>query len=130
MTDLIMLAMLLPGPKHGYQIKHEAGLILGQAPLHNNLVYPLLQQFMAKKWVRQKKVPGERGQTRNQYSLTAVGRKELRNRLSSFSDQDARSADAFRLRVGLFWFLDPEVRFRILDVRGKFLRGRIATLTN
>jgi DNA-binding PadR family transcriptional regulator len=125
-----MLAMLLPGPKHGYQLKHEAGLILGQQPLHNNLVYPLLRQFVSKKWVRQKMVPGERGQTRIQYSITALGRKELRARLGSFNDQDARSADGFRLRVSLFWFLDPKVRSQILEARRRFLQGRIAVLTN
>jgi len=130
MTDLIMLAMLLPGPKHGYQLKHEAGMILGQQTLHNNLVYPLLRQFMKKKWVRQRMVPGERGQTRNQYSLTALGRKELRARLSSFTDQDARSEESFRLRVGMFWFLDSEVRLEILEARARFVRGRIVVLTN
>jgi DNA-binding PadR family transcriptional regulator len=124
-----MLTMLLPGPKHGYQLKHEAGLIVGQV-LHNNLVYPLLRQFTDKKWVRQKVVPGERGQTRNQYSLTALGRKELRDRLSRFTAQDARSAEAFVLRVGMFWFLEPDIRQQILQARGEFLRRRISTLTN
>jgi DNA-binding PadR family transcriptional regulator len=130
MTDLIILTTLLGVPKHGYQLKHEAGVILGQGTLHNNLVYPLLRRFMNKKWVRQKMVPGERGQTRNQYSLTAVGRKELRVRLSSFNDQDARSADSFHMRVSLFWFLAPEVRLQILEDGRKYLEGRLATLTN
>jgi len=122
--------MLLPGPKHGYQLKREAGLILGQQTLHNNLVYPLLRQFMSKKWVRQKTVPGERGQTRNQYSLTALGRKELHTRLCRFSEKDARSAEGFSLRVGMFQFLEPEVRLQIINAREKFLQGRIANLKN
>ena len=94
MTDLMILAMLLAGPKHGYQLKREAGIILGQDSLHNNLVYPLLRRFMDSKWVNCKTVPGQRGQTRNQYSLTALGRKELLSRLSSFAEQDARSPEA------------------------------------
>ena len=130
MTDLMILAMLLPGPKHGYQLKREAGIILGQDSLHNNLVYPLLRRFMDNKWVNCKTVPGQRGQTRNQYSLTALGRKELLSRLSSFAEQDARSAEAFRLRVGLFWLLPREVRGRIMDAREEALRGRVAALTN
>src|SRR5215470_8206903 len=130
MTDLLILAMLLPGPRHGYQLKHEAGIILGQAALHNNLVYPLLRRFMNNQWVSRKTVPGQRGQKRNQYSLTALGRKELIAKLSSFTEQDAGSADSFRLRVGLFWLLPVEVRGRIMDARERFLRGRIAHLAN
>jgi len=130
MFDLLMLAMLLPGPRHGYQLKHEAGIILGYDVLHNNLVYPLLRRFTKNKWVSRKTVPGQRGQTRHQYSLTASGRKALVARLSSFTEQDARSAEAFQLRVGLFRLLEPEVRGRILEAREKFLRARIATLTN
>jgi len=130
MTDLMILAMLLPGPKHGYQLKREAGIILGHDVLHNNLVYPLLRRFMNNKWVSCKTVAGQRGQTRNQYSLTALGRKELLARLSSFSEQDARSTDAFRLRVGMFWLLSPEVRGRIMEAREKVLRARTDAIKN
>lgn len=129
MTDLIILATLLPGPKHGYQLKHEAGIILGQDVLHNNLVYPLLRRFMNNKWVNRKTVPGERGQTRQRYTLTARGRKELLARLCSFTEQEARSSDGFRLRVGLFQLLEPVVRSRILDARTDFLRGQLVKLT-
>ena len=130
MNDLVILAMLLPGPKHGYQLKREAGIILGHEALHNNLVYPLLRRFTASQWVSRKTVPGQRGQTRNQYSLTALGRKELLDRLSSFTEQDARSADAFRLRVSLFLLLRPEARARILEARERALRTRMAALAN
>src|SRR5581483_11182192 len=105
MTDLIILATLLAGPKHGYALKRQAGMILGQETLHNNLVYPLLRRFVAKKWVSKKEAPGERGQTRQLYSLTALGRKELVSQLSTFTDQDARVSDQFRLRVGMFQIL-------------------------
>lgn len=125
MSDLVLLATLLPGPKHGYQLKQEAGLVLGQGALHNNLVYPLLRRFMAKKWVWRKTVPGERGQTRHQYELTALGRKELLAKLCSFTDQDARSSPAFRLRVGMFQMLKPEVRAQILETRERFLKSQI-----
>jgi DNA-binding PadR family transcriptional regulator len=129
MTDLVVLSMLLPGPKHGYQLKHEVGIILGQEALHNNLVYPLLRRFMNNKWVSRKAVPGERGQTRQQYTLTALGRKQVLVRLSTFTEQDARSSDGFRLRVGLFRLLEPEARSRILQARAGFLQGRLAKLT-
>lgn len=129
MTDLIILSTLLPGPKHGYQLKHEAGIILGQGVLHNNLVYPLLRRFMNDKWVSRRTVPGERGQKRHRYAITALGRKELLTRLSAFSEQDARSANEFRLRVGMFQLVDAEARLRILEMREKFLLVRLEKLT-
>src|SRR5215510_8402723 len=129
MTDLIILATLLPGPKHGYQLKHEAGIILGQEALHNNLVYPLLRRFMNSKWVTRKTVPGERGQTRHQYALTALGRSVLLARLSEFTEQDSQSPASFRFRVSLFQLVGADVRSRILEARASFLRGRVAKLT-
>ncbi len=128
MTDLIMLSTLLAGPKHGYQLKREAGMILGQGVLHNNLVYPLLRRFMDQGWVTRRESAGERGQTRLRYLITATGKRELVARLSAFNDQDARSSDAFRLRVGLFQLLAPHMRKTILEHREKYLTGRIQHL--
>jgi len=129
MTDLIILSTLLPGPKHGYQLKHEAGIILGQGILHNNLVYPLLRRFMDNHWVSRRTVPGERGQMRHRYAITALGRKELLARLREFSLHDARSSDGFRFRVGMFQLLDREARLRILTTREKHLTARLEKLS-
>jgi DNA-binding PadR family transcriptional regulator len=129
MTDLIILATLLPGAKHGYWLKQQAGLILGQNNLHNNLVYPLLRRFVANKWVTKQEVPGERGQRRQLYSLTALGKKELILRLSSFTEHDARESKEFRFRVGMFQVIEPEARLRILDARETFLKSRLEKLS-
>jgi DNA-binding PadR family transcriptional regulator len=124
MNDLFVLAMLADGPKHGYQLKREAGFILGQGDMHNNLVYPLLRRFTSAGWVTRKAGPGERGQTRQTYALTAAGRKELVGRLGDYNDTDASNARAFFTRVGMFALLSSETRLRILDQREAFLRGR------
>jgi len=123
MNDLLLLSMMLEGPKYGYQLKREAGWIMGQA-LHNNLVYPSLRRFLEEGWVSKKAVPGERGQTRQQYALSAEGRRHLFERLSEFGDTEAASDDAFRLRVGLFTTLKPEVRENILTRRETWLQTR------
>lgn len=124
MNDLLFLAMMLAGPKYGYQLKREAGWIMGQDPVHNNIVYPLLRRFLEQGWVSKKAVPGERGQTRQQYALTAEGRRHLFERLNQFGDDDARSEEAFNLRVGLFAALKLEVREDILSKRENYLRQR------
>jgi DNA-binding PadR family transcriptional regulator len=123
MNDLLILSIMLGGAKYGYQLKREAGMIMGQA-LHNNLVYPSLRRFLEEGWVTKKAVPGERGQTRQQYVLSAEGRRHLFERLSEFSEADASSEGAFHLRVGLFPGLKAEVRESILGRRENWLHGR------
>jgi len=103
-------------------------MILGQGVLHNNLVYPLLRRFMDQGWVTRREAAGERGQTRLRYVITAAGRRELVAKLSAFSDQDARSSDAFRLRVALFQLLEPHIRESVLERRNTYLRGRLQHL--
>lgn len=118
-----MLSMMLPGPQYGYQLKKQAALIMGQE-LHNNLVYPSLRRFLAEGWVSKKAVPGDRGQTRQQYILSSQGRKHLFTCMSEFGADDAASEGAFHLRVGLFEVLDPGVRQNILAQRENWLRQR------
>ena len=124
MNDLLLLALLLDGPKYGYQLKREAGWMVGQEPLHNNIVYPMLRRFLDKGWVSKKTVPGERGQTRQQYALTAEGKRSLIERLSQFSEADASVEAGFHLRVGLFAALKGDAHETILGVREQRLQRR------
>jgi len=129
MNDLIILGLLFHGSKHGYQLKREAGFMLGHGDMHNNLVYPLLRRFTTAGWVTRKKVPGERGQTRQQYELTAKGRRELIRRLAEFSGNDVRSEAAFSTRVGMFGLLEKDTRAQILRKREAYLHEREERLT-
>src|SRR6201996_2717368 len=102
MNDIIILSLLLEGPKHGYRLKQEAAMFTSQQQLHNNTVYPLLNRFLENGWITQREAEGERGQTRLLYELTDAGRKALVEKLNEFSEADAANEHAFRLRVGLF----------------------------
>jgi DNA-binding PadR family transcriptional regulator len=124
MNDLLLLAIMLDGPKHGYQLKKEAGWVTGQDSLHSNLVYPLLRRFLRQKWVTKRTTPGERGQKRQQYSLTAAGKQYLFGRLNTFGEADAASEGAFHLRVGIFPALNPETREVVLMRRDAYLQKR------
>ena len=124
MNDLIILAILLDGPQHGYALKKRAGMVLNQPELHNNIVYPLLNRFIENDWVNKKEMEGERGQTRQVYSLTAAGRQELIRRLSEFDDRQAHSESEFLLRVSLFPLLPAAVKERILNTRAALLERR------
>lgn len=122
MTDLIILSILLGGPQHGYALKKRAALILGERELHNNIVYPLLKRFIREGWVKVKEAEGERGQTRQVYSLTASGRSAFLERLSEFNDKQAYSENEFHLRVAFFALLPTDVRQRILAARTAVLQ--------
>lgn len=92
--------------------------------LHNNIVYPMLRRFSDDGWVTRKAVPGQRGQTRQQYALTAEGRRTFFERINAFSEAEAASAEAFYLRVGIFAVLEGKSRERILSARQAFLEHR------
>lgn len=124
MTDLLLLAMLLDGPIHGYALKQRAASLTGQKSLHNNLVYPFLAKFRKAGWIQKKSAKGQRGQTRELYSLSPKGRSELLRRLSEFGAKEAASENAFRLRVGLFFALDAATREIVLNARDAYLAQR------
>jgi DNA-binding PadR family transcriptional regulator len=128
MNDLILLAALMGGPAYGYALKKTAGLIFGHAALHNNIVYPSLQRFVRQGWVDLTIVPGDRGQRRKQYRITAAGKQHLRNELTAFSEQQAGDEMAFLLRVAFFDGLSPKPRARIIAARKSFLAARAAEL--
>lgn len=130
MNDLLLLANLLGGPMHGYALKKQAGLIVGQAEIHNNLVYPLLRRFVDNGWVSKRAAAGKRGQTREVYELTPKGKRELLRRLSVFTEKEAGSEGEFNLRVGLFFALDRGAREQILRERKRWLAVREEKLAN
>jgi DNA-binding PadR family transcriptional regulator len=124
MNDLVALSILLDGPKHGYAIKKQAGRMTGRADMHNNLIYPLLRGFVEKGWVTQRESAGERGQRRQVYAITVSGRRALAESLCSFGPIQARSAEAFRLRVGFFGILAFPRRAEILAKRKAYLESQ------
>jgi DNA-binding PadR family transcriptional regulator len=79
---------------------------------------------VGERWVSHRSADGQRGQTRELYSLTVKGRRQLVRTLSEFDEKAAGSANAFRLRVGLFPLLEPAARENILEQRTKWLAKR------
>ncbi len=125
MNDIIILSLLLEGPKHGYRLKQDAAMFASQQQLHNNTVYPLLNRFLRNGWISQREAEGQRGQTRLLYEITDAGREALAEKLNNFSEADAANEHALRLRVGLFSQLQPSDRERILRLRDTYLAARI-----
>jgi DNA-binding PadR family transcriptional regulator len=127
-NELVILAALLRAPAYGYALKKTAGLIFGNRALHPNIVYPLLKRFVYNGWVEQSSTPGDRGQTRKQYRITAAGRKYLIEELSNFDEHAASDDGAFLFRVAFFDALPKQKRREILAAREQFLNSRATEL--
>jgi DNA-binding PadR family transcriptional regulator len=128
MNELIILTLLLEGPKHGYRLKQETAMFGAKQQFHNNTIYPLLSRLLAEGRISQREGEGERGQTRLLYELTDDGRQHLVERLAEFTEADADNEGAFRMRVGLFSLLDVPARRRILELRDRCLVARMKRL--
>src|SRR5579875_1772076 len=128
MTDLVLLSALLDGPAYGYALKRTAGLIFGSGVLHNNVVYPLLKKFVESGWVEQKTVPGDRGQQRKQYRITATGKKHLMEQIATFDGRDAANDGEFLFRVAMFDLLPEAKRKEIIAGRKAHLNRRLSDL--
>jgi DNA-binding PadR family transcriptional regulator len=128
MNDIIILSLLLEGPRHGYRLKQDAAMFSSEQQLHNNTIYPLLKRFLKNGWITKTEADGDRGQTRLLYALTPSGKQTLTDKLSDFSDSDIANPHAFRLRVGLFGQLDTPTRRRILELRDNYLATRLDRL--
>jgi DNA-binding PadR family transcriptional regulator len=128
MNDIIILSLLLEGPRHGYRLKQDAAMFSSEQQLHNNTIYPLLKRFLKNGWITKTEADGDRGQTRLLYALTPSGKQTLTDKLSDFSDFDIANPHAFRLRVGLFGQLDTPTRRRILELRDNYLATRLDRL--
>jgi DNA-binding PadR family transcriptional regulator len=97
--------------------------------MHNNVIYPSLKRFVRNGWVEQTTVPGDRGQERKQYRITAQGRRHLLEQAGTFGEDDARDEGAFLLRLALFDFLPARKRRAIVAARKSFLTMRSEELS-
>ena len=97
--------------------------------MHSNVVYPLLKKFMQNGWVGQSSAPGDRGQTRKQYRITANGKKYLLEHIAAFGEEDAADEGAFLFRVAFFDVLPNQKRQAIIAARKWFLTSRAGQLS-
>jgi PadR family transcriptional regulator PadR len=86
-AEMLVLALLAEGARHGYQIRQELADRSHQVvQLSFGTLYPLLDSMERRKWVRSEWVKVGKVRERRHYTITARGRAELRER----KDQWAR----------------------------------------
>src|SRR5438552_6472788 len=123
-SEILILAMLQQGPRHGYEIKKDLDRALGgMVTLNNKTLYLALKHFEEMGAVTRQVIPQEGKPNRHLYQLTERGVELLRVSLQDFPSEQAGNDAEFFTRVAFFEFLDPPEREAILNKRLVYLEG-------
>src|SRR5215831_17467617 len=83
--DLLILVSLAHGSKHGYGIaEHLKSVSAEVLQVGESSLYPALQRLLLNGWVKAEWGASENNRRARYYTLTATGRKQLRNEREEF----------------------------------------------
>jgi len=117
-TDLIVLALLMEAPGHGYDLKKRLErLTAGTFALNDKLLYPALRRFGEEDLVTSQLQTEGSAPPRRVFAITDDGREAFYDALEAFSEADARNAHEFQVRFLLFKYLAPQMRLAIIARR-------------
>src|SRR6266567_4531805 len=122
-SEIVILAMLKPGPRHGYEIKKDVDRALGgMVALNNKTLYLALKRFEEMGAVTRQIIPQIGKPNRHLYELTGRGIELLQAYLRDFGPGQAGSDPEFFTRVSFFDFLEVPERKAILRSRLAYLQ--------
>jgi DNA-binding PadR family transcriptional regulator len=122
-SEILILAMLRQGPRHGYEIKKDIDRALGgMVALNNKTLYLALKRFEKMGAVTRQVIVQEGKPNRHLYELTEYGIEVLQASLQDFPPEQAGSDPEFFTRVAFFDFLEAEEREAILNKRLAYLQ--------
>src|SRR5438270_4661115 len=123
-SEILILAMLRQGPRHGYEIKKDIDRALGgMVALNNKTLYLALKRFEEMGAVTRQVIPQEGRLNRHLYQLTEHGLELLQAYLRDFPAEHAGNDAEFFTRVAFFEYLEPQEREMILKKRLAYLEG-------
>jgi DNA-binding PadR family transcriptional regulator len=123
-SEIVILAMLHQGPRHGYEIKKDVERALGgMVPLNNKTLYLTLKRFEEMGAVTRQVIPQEGKPNRHLYQLTERGIELLHAQLRDFEPEQAGADAEFFTRVSFFDLLEPNARVAILTSRQAYLEA-------
>jgi DNA-binding PadR family transcriptional regulator len=130
-SEILILAMLWQGPRHGYEIKKDIDRALGGiVTLNNKTLYLALKHFEEMGAVTRQVIPQKGKPNRHLYELTERGIELLHASLREFPASQAGSDAEFFTRVAFFDLLEVPEREAILTTRLAFLEGCLSYLQN
>ena len=123
-SEILILAMLRQGPRHGYEIKKDIDRALGgMVVLNNKTLYLALKHFEEMGAVTRQVILQEGKPNRHLYELTERGVELLHASLREFPPEQAGNEAEFFTRVAFFEFLEPQERQAILSKRLAYVQG-------
>ncbi|EJR62481.1 hypothetical protein IIO_02412 [Bacillus cereus VD115] len=128
-VDILLLAELTTGPKHGYEIKKNIQNRLGNNfELNHNMLYPSLRRFENMGAIT-KNVQKQVGKpNRNMYNITETGEEVFYEMLREFPEKIATNNAEVLVRIALFDKLDYEARIEILTTRQNVLQKQLTAI--
>jgi DNA-binding PadR family transcriptional regulator len=128
-SEILILAMLRQGPRHGYEIKKDIDRALGgMVVLNNKTLYLALKHFEEIGAVTRQVIPQEGKPNRHLYELTECGIELLQASLRDFPASQVSSDAEFFTRVAFFDYLEVPEREAILTKRQAYLEGCLSYL--
>ena len=125
-ADIMILALLRLGPKHGYDIKKRIERILQQkGRMNTNLLYPALHRLEEMQAIERDVHEQDGRPTKFVYRITPIGERHLRELIEQFGEAEAAKEDEFLVRLACFDLVDERSRLRILDQRRLALTQRL-----
>jgi DNA-binding PadR family transcriptional regulator len=147
-VDILVLALLEKGPRHGYEIKKKAREILvSELALNNNLLYPALRRLEAEGYIEPEAAGAaaspssaavssaavsSAGPSRKAFKITRQGRKRLTELISDFGEEEAAKDNEFLVRLAFFDLVGAAERKSIVEARLRAIerkKGRIEKLS-
>src|SRR6266536_707202 len=122
-SEILILAMLRQGKRHGYEIKKDIDRALGgMVSLNNKTLYLALKRFEEMGDVTRQVIQQTGKPNRHLYDLTEHGIEVLQALLRDFGPEQAGSDPEFFTRVSFFDFLEVPERKAILGERLAYLQ--------
>ncbi len=122
-SEILILAMLQQGPRHGYEIKKDIDRALGgMIALNNKTLYLALKRFEEMGAVTRQVIVQEGKPNRHRYELTKRGIEVLQASLRDFGPEQAGVDAEFFTRVSFFDLLEMPEQEAILRNRLAYLQ--------
>lgn len=117
MYELFLLGKLLERPWYGYEFQQA---LSGFAGPHRKVswgtVYPLFQRLERGGLIRPVLQRGPKGgRDKQAFAITPAGKRRFRELMDKEREDDPQFRETFRIKVGHFSRVRPEVRKRIVD---------------
>jgi DNA-binding PadR family transcriptional regulator len=130
-SEILVLAMLQQGPRHGYEIKKDIDRALGgMVVLNNKTLYLVLKRFEEMGAVTRQVIQQMGKPNRHLYALTDHGIEVLQALLRDFGPEQAGNDPEFFTRVSFFDLLEVPEREVILRRRLSYLQQALEYLHN